>query len=130
MGHKISTCGDVYSYGIVLLEMFSGMKPTSEMFNDDLSLHGFATKVVRGQLEVEEIADPVLLPFRGKQETRSSVDGGHRISVDARRCRIVECLSSVLRLGVACSAESPKDRMDISDVVVELHAIKNKFQAA
>ncbi|KAK3439106.1 hypothetical protein EUGRSUZ_C03748, partial [Eucalyptus grandis] len=35
---KVSTKGDVYSFGVLLLEVITGKKPTSEMFNADISL--------------------------------------------------------------------------------------------
>ncbi|XP_058109082.1 LRR receptor-like serine/threonine-protein kinase EFR isoform X1 [Magnolia sinica] len=42
MGNKASAQGDVYSYGILLLEMITGKGPTDDMFKDNLSLHHFA----------------------------------------------------------------------------------------
>ncbi|XP_058181881.1 LRR receptor-like serine/threonine-protein kinase EFR [Rhododendron vialii] len=41
VGGKISTQGDVYSYGILLLEMMTGRRPTDEIFTDRQSLHEF-----------------------------------------------------------------------------------------
>ncbi|XXG58233.1 hypothetical protein AAC387_Pa04g0593 [Persea americana] len=41
-GANPSTYGDVYSYGILLLEMVTGKRPSDDMFKDDLSLHQFA----------------------------------------------------------------------------------------
>ncbi|KAF3947016.1 hypothetical protein CMV_026794 [Castanea mollissima] len=35
MGGEISTLGDIFSYGILLLEMFTGKKPIDEMFIDE-----------------------------------------------------------------------------------------------
>jgi serine/threonine protein kinase len=41
MGGEASTEGDVYSYGILVLEMFTGRRPTDDMFKDGLNLHDF-----------------------------------------------------------------------------------------
>ncbi|EOY10065.1 Leucine-rich repeat protein kinase family protein, putative [Theobroma cacao] len=39
MGSEVSTNGDVYSHSILSLEMFSGMRPTDEVFKEGLNLH-------------------------------------------------------------------------------------------
>ncbi|KAJ0100876.1 hypothetical protein Patl1_06583 [Pistacia atlantica] len=59
MGSEVSTYGDVYSYGILLLETFTGKRPTDEMFNGDLDLHNFVKAAIPER--VIEIVDPVLL---------------------------------------------------------------------
>ena len=41
MGGEASTKGDVYSYGVLVLEMFIGRMPTNDMFKDDLNVHNF-----------------------------------------------------------------------------------------
>ncbi|KAK9081946.1 hypothetical protein Syun_030928 [Stephania yunnanensis] len=42
VGVKPSTQGDMYSYGVLLLEMFTGRRPTNEEFEDGPDLHRFA----------------------------------------------------------------------------------------
>ncbi|XXG71823.1 hypothetical protein AAC387_Pa07g1060 [Persea americana] len=59
MGGEASTFGDIYSYGILLLEMFIGKKPTDEIFNGSLSLHQFAKMALSER--VMEIVDQRLL---------------------------------------------------------------------
>ncbi|KAJ9559375.1 hypothetical protein OSB04_013989 [Centaurea solstitialis] len=64
MGSKVSTYGDVYSFGILILELFTGNRPTNEMFSNSLSLHSFVKMAIPDQ--VMEITDPVL--FKTRQE--------------------------------------------------------------
>ena len=41
MGGEASTEGDAYSYGVLVLEMFTGRMLTYDMFKDGLNLHNF-----------------------------------------------------------------------------------------
>ncbi|ERN09748.1 hypothetical protein AMTR_s00029p00235080 [Amborella trichopoda] len=50
-----STNADVYGFGILLLKMFTGKKPTDEMFANGLSLCEFVNKAYPNQ--VMEIMD-------------------------------------------------------------------------
>ncbi|GFY92978.1 leucine-rich repeat protein kinase family protein [Actinidia rufa] len=48
MSEQTSTCGDVYSFAILLLEMFTGRTPTNQLFKYDLNLHNFAKLTLPG----------------------------------------------------------------------------------
>ncbi|XP_031398845.1 probable LRR receptor-like serine/threonine-protein kinase At3g47570 [Punica granatum] len=122
LGSEVSTRGDVYSYGIVLLEMFTAKRPTDEMFSENLNLHKYVKKALSGG--VEGIVDPVLLEEGQAAEQR--VKHNARASRSSGNDRVIECLISILRVGVACSNEEPKERTDIRDVVAELNSIRKK----
>ncbi|XP_050369045.1 probable LRR receptor-like serine/threonine-protein kinase At3g47570 [Argentina anserina] len=110
MGSDVSTYGDVYSFGILLLEMFTGKRPTDPMFSDGLNLHNFVKMTLPEH--VEEITDPLL---KAHDQTIT------------RKHKIDECLILLFGIGIACSAESPSNRKDMSDAVTELHSIRNKL---
>ncbi|XP_034914103.1 uncharacterized protein [Populus alba] len=110
IGSGVSVFGDVYSYGILLLEMITGKRPTHSMFNDGLELHSYVKMALPDR--VVDVADPKLL---------TEVDHGKGTD------QIVECLISISKIGVFCSEKFPKERMDISNVVAELNRAKANF---
>lgn len=59
MGSNVSTQGDMYSFGILLLEMLTGLRPTDATLKDGLDLHAFV-KMAYPQ-HVMDILDPTLL---------------------------------------------------------------------
>ncbi|KAK2635625.1 hypothetical protein Ddye_030417 [Dipteronia dyeriana] len=59
LGSEFSIHGDVYSNGILLLEMMTRKKPTDVMFEGDLNLHNFARTALPDR--VMEIVDPILI---------------------------------------------------------------------
>ena len=62
MGLEISTAGDVYSYGVILLEMITGRRPTDDAFGGGLSLRGL----------VEAALPAGASPLRPRRRLRSS----------------------------------------------------------
>nr|DAD26687.1 TPA_asm: hypothetical protein HUJ06_028155 [Nelumbo nucifera] len=108
MGAEVSTHGDVYSYGILLLEMFTGKRPTAEIFKEGLDLHNYCKMALSEG--VLEIADPLLL--YGEEIEQH----GNNEFLSGWRHKMPECLVSVIRIGVACSAEFPRERMEMNDV--------------
>ena len=111
MGCDTSTKGDVYSYGIIILEMFLGKRPTDEMFKNGLNLHNYAKMAVAQPERLVQIVDPIL---RREVEERL-------VQMDVI---VHKCLFPILQLGLACSVESPKERMNMEEVCKRLHLIK------
>ncbi|KAK3431451.1 hypothetical protein EUGRSUZ_E03143, partial [Eucalyptus grandis] len=62
MGCEVSREGDIYSYGILLLEMFTGLSPTDDIFRDNLTLHSFVAEALPER--AMEITDHILLQER------------------------------------------------------------------
>ncbi|XP_058070975.1 probable LRR receptor-like serine/threonine-protein kinase At3g47570 [Magnolia sinica] len=118
MDGKASTHGDVYSYGILLLEMITRKRPTNDMFRDNQGLHHFAKSNFPEQ--VMEIIDPTFL-FK---DTEAIQDSENRNNL---RNRMHNCLVSLVNVGVSCSAELPKERMKMRDVVMEMNAIRDLY---
>ncbi|XLT65206.1 hypothetical protein HN873_021645 [Arachis hypogaea] len=118
-GSPVSPEGDMYSYGILLLEMLTGKKPTDTMFSEGLSLPNFCNMVTLDG--IAEIVDSRLLIPIDQQERRRVTQQQNMEDI------IRECLVSFASIGVACSQEFPNQRMSIKDVITELHAIKQKL---
>ncbi|XP_058068440.1 probable LRR receptor-like serine/threonine-protein kinase At3g47570 [Magnolia sinica] len=121
MGGEASTHGDVYSIGILLLEMFTGKRPTDDMCYN-LSLITFAKKAFPDK--VMEIVDPILL----SKEEDGSVQNTEIIR--AQRGRVRERLIAVIRIAVECSTESPRERMEMRNFATEMHETRDVFVGA
>ncbi|KAH9736441.1 LRR receptor-like serine/threonine-protein kinase EFR [Citrus sinensis] len=115
MGSRVSTYGDVYSYGILLLETFTGKRPTSDIFAEGLDLHNFVKNALPEQ--ISEVLDPLFVT--GGEEGEGTAE--EKLKQD----QVQESLATILKIGVACSVESPRERMDISDVVNNLQKVKS-----
>ncbi|CAL5363816.1 unnamed protein product [Camellia sinensis] len=113
MGSEVSAYGDIYSFGILVLEMFTGKRPTDQIFKDGLSLHNFVKEALSGS--VSEISDPILFKAEREEEEENFI----------RSEKIVECLNLILEIGVNCSSDLPIERMKINDVASKLHFIKD-----
>ncbi|KAG4150004.1 hypothetical protein ERO13_D05G368200v2, partial [Gossypium hirsutum] len=122
MGSELSTKGDVYSYGILLLEMFTGKRPTDERFKETLSLHNFVKSTLPER--ITEIIDPILLQQRVTRGTTANITRNRNILGNGRH---LQCLISILKIGLICSSESPSERMDMNDVVTKLCSIRDKL---
>ncbi|XP_009341612.2 putative receptor-like protein kinase At3g47110 [Pyrus x bretschneideri] len=134
MGGQVSTLGDVYSFGILLLEMFAGKRPTDDMFKDGLSIHQFAAMAMPDN--AGEILDAALLFEREEADDNDDrcrndvhekpiIKYVDRSSVQGRS--LEECLVIVVRIGLSCSAISPGDRMLMDVVVNKMKAIRDSY---
>ncbi|XBI97524.1 hypothetical protein VPH35_017870 [Triticum aestivum] len=120
MGGEISTEGDICSYGIVLLEMLTRKRPTNEEFSDGLTLR----KYVEASLSrTQDILHPSLTSVRGDQFA-DQIPNLQECNTFALKDM---CALRLLKLGLLCSAESPKDRPAMHDVYSEVTEVKEVF---
>ncbi|XP_052481008.1 probable LRR receptor-like serine/threonine-protein kinase At3g47570 [Gossypium raimondii] len=118
LGKEVSTFGDVYSYGIVLMELFTGKRPTDSMFTGELSLRDYVKAALPDR--EGEIADPWFNFENEAFDQNGQSSGGGTGNAG-------KWLGSVLGIGVACSADSPIERMKIGDVLRELDNVRNRL---
>ena len=108
LGNEVSIHGDVYSYGILLLELFTGKRPTESEFGEGLGLRRYVDMALPDM--VAAVADRHLL-----QEAKDA-EGSTSSSTSIGDMKVA-CIASILRVGVQCSEEAPTDRMQISDAL-------------
>eukprot|EP00253_Pinus_taeda_P033008 PITA_33008 len=108
LGGATSSQGDVYSYGILLLEILTRKQPTSGMFIGDLNLHSWVNLAFPDR--VKEVIDNDLFIEVG--------------SDDFEENKVYKCLVSLLRVGLLCSKHSPNERPTMKFVVTALESIK------
>ncbi|KAL4576227.1 hypothetical protein LXL04_012318 [Taraxacum kok-saghyz] len=119
VGSEMTSSGDVYSFGILLLELMTGKRPTDNIFHESLNLHKFAYMALPDH--VTDVIDADLLSFLQEDDiaTRCTL---------ANAKKIEECLASTVKIGVSCSVDSPSQRMNIENVVHELQHVRETLQ--
>ncbi|KAK1418688.1 hypothetical protein QVD17_27834 [Tagetes erecta] len=120
VGNEMTKEGDIYSFGILLLEMLTGRRPTDSIFKEGLNLHGYVKMVLPDRLM--EIIEPVLLFTHMEPANGYNKDEARWLK------RLEDGMSSLARIGLACSMESPRERMNMSNVIHELHHINAILQ--
>ncbi|KAJ4777573.1 Leucine-rich receptor-like protein kinase family protein [Rhynchospora pubera] len=106
---KVDQKSDIYSFGVVLMELLTGKRPIEPEFGESQDIVGWVRERLRSNRGVEELLDPAA--------------GG--------RCEHVkEEMLLVLRIAVLCTAKSPKDRPSMRDVITMLAEAKPRRKSA
>lgn len=118
MTGKSSPKSDVFSFGITLLEVFSGKRPTDPMFEGDLNLREWINQAFPSS--IADVVDQKL--FQGDGTRHRACRGN--IALEGSSNDSNTCLQCIVELGLLCTKESPEERTTMSDVVAKLKKIK------
>ncbi|GAY51963.1 hypothetical protein CUMW_138320 [Citrus unshiu] len=105
---RVSANGDVYSFGIMLMETFTGKKPTDEIFNGEMTLKHWVNDWL--PISTLEVVDANLL----------SQEDIHFVAKE-------QCVSFVFNLAMACAVESPEQRINAKEIVKKLLKIRDSL---
>ncbi|CAL5088596.1 unnamed protein product [Urochloa decumbens] len=114
-GSSPTTKGDVYSFGVLVLEMLTRRKPTDDMFEAGLSLHDW----VRGHGH-DGHTDAVLDSALARMVRDQTPEVKRKMDMAIRE---------LLELGILCSQENPSARPTMTDAATSLNQLK-RYAAA
>nr|XP_027096260.1 receptor kinase-like protein Xa21 [Coffea arabica] len=104
----VSTSSDAYSFGITLMETFTKRKPKDKMFTEELSLRRWVQDCLPDS--IIQVIDVDLLHHEGGLVQRK-----------------IECISSILQVGLSCTTYVPEERINMKEILRALQKIKLQF---
>ncbi|GAB4841265.1 hypothetical protein Ancab_021997 [Ancistrocladus abbreviatus] len=106
---KVDEKSDIYSYGVVLLELVTGRRPIEPEFGESTDVVEWVRGKIRNNRPWEELLDPNV--------------GGH--------CKHVqEEMTLVLRIALLCTAKQPRERPSMRDVITMLGEAKPRRKSS
>ncbi|CAN4076385.1 unnamed protein product [Withania somnifera] len=105
---KVSTKGDVYSFGILLMETFTRKSPVDDLFVGDFTLKRWICQSLPNRLV--DIVDINL--FSLDEENFTSKE---------------RCFKSIMELALECTNDLPDERICMEDITVRLKKILIQF---
>uniref|UniRef100_A0ACD5TC97 Uncharacterized protein n=1 Tax=Avena sativa TaxID=4498 RepID=A0ACD5TC97_AVESA len=122
---RASRNSDVFSFGIMLLEVFTGKRPTDPMFVGESSLRQWVLQAFPAKLI--DVLDEKL--HHGEQMSQAFHHQTLTTSPSSSSIAYGSFLVSTFEMGLECSSDSPNQRPSMSDVVTRLKSIKKDYSA-
>ncbi|KAF7124056.1 hypothetical protein RHSIM_Rhsim12G0185900 [Rhododendron simsii] len=113
LGSDASIKGDVYSFGIIVLEMVTRKRPTDDMFTEGLSLPRWVKNHYNGR--IERVVDSSLVKV-----TRDQSPEEKKMWEDA--------IEELTELGILCTLDSPSTRPTMLDAADDLARLKHRLK--
>lgn len=105
---KVDEKIDIYSYGVVLLELLTGKRPLDPEFGESVDIVEWIRRKIRDSRSLEEALDQ-----------------------NVGNCKHVqEEMLLVLRIALLCTAKLPKDRPSMRDVITMLGEAKPRRKSS
>lgn len=105
---KVDEKSDIYSFGVVLMELLTGKKPLDPEFGESVDIVEWIRGKMRNNRPLEEVLDPSIGSTKHVQEE----------------------MLLVLRFAIICTAKMPKDRPSMRDVISMLGEAKPRRKSS
>ncbi|XP_049384474.1 receptor kinase-like protein Xa21 isoform X2 [Solanum stenotomum] len=104
----VSTSCDVYSFGILIMETFTRIRPGDERFTGELSIRHWVSDSFPD--EIHKVVDANLVQLEDER-------------IDAK----MQCLLSIIELALSCTLVTPDARISMEDSLSTLQKIRLQF---
>ncbi|KAG4932510.1 hypothetical protein JHK87_046512 [Glycine soja] len=115
MGKHVSTEGDVYSFGVLVLEMVSGRRPTDVLSHEGSSLCDWIKKQYTHQHQLENFVEQALHRF-----SHCGVPN-HRVKIWK------DAILELVEVGLVCTQYNPSTRPTMHDIAQEMERLKDNL---
>lgn len=109
LGANMSTKGDVYSYGVLVLETVTRKRPIDDMFANDSNLIKWVKSHYHGR--VEKVLDGEL------------IGAARDLEPEERRTWEI-AIAELIEMGLLCTQDTPASRPTMQDVADDLDRLK------
>lgn len=100
---KVNEKTDIYSFGVVLLELVTGKMPLDAAFGESIDIVEWVRRKIKNKRSLEEALD-------------------NNVAGDCKH--VQEEMLLVLRIALVCTAKLPRDRPSMRDIITMLGEAK------